>query len=299
MTNKQSLLLNRIKSILISMYFIILFLERLLSAIFSVNAGEEYALASGNVFNYIAYTVEIASLVFGTVFFSRPFIGMCASIVTKKEYPFERKIGEISVAVAALLFGGMMHTGFTLAGVQFVSYGALIGAMVVRCVEDCLSGRDKFSSVTSLIYLTLFSMSIPVCYISFMALPIRIAFFTFEFLSVFVLVPVFGYLFYRYMSEGETPFSPLFPTVMLVLSGVTIGLQWKEEINTFVLIFASATVLFYLVFGYIRMRRLRKAKGALLERIANAAESDAEGAVSEEGANAEGAVSEKENGAKE
>ena len=38
---------------------------------------------------------------------------------------------------------------------------------------------------------------------------------------------------------------------MLVLSGLTVALKWKEEINWFVLIFVVLTSLFYLSFGVI------------------------------------------------
>ena len=104
-----------------------------------------------------------------------------------------------------------------------------------------------------------------------MDLPLRVAFFSVEFVAVFTLVPFFGYMFYRYMTDGVTPFSPLFPGIMLVLSGATLGLKWVEEINVFLLIFVAATVLFYLVFGLRQYLCLRKAKLNFLKRIADVA----------------------------
>ena len=157
----------------------------------------------------------------------------------------------------------MMHTGFTLAGMQFAAYGCLIAAFVVRAVELCFSGRDKYLTIVSVVYLTLFSMTIPVAYISFMEMPLLALFFTAEFLAVIALVPIFGDMMYLFISEGVTNFSPAFPAVMLVLSGLTVGLKWTEEVNTFVLIFVALTVLCYLAFGIAIYRRVKSRSEAL------------------------------------
>ena len=159
MNERKKLILNKLKAGFISLYFLVLFTERLLTAFFSVQNGGEYALLSGNMFNYIAYPIAIASLAIGTALFIRPFIGMFKSVFLQGDYSVTDKAGEVAIAVSALLVGGMMHTGATLAWLQFIAYGFLIGAMVVRTVEDCLSGRDVFTAVVSVVYLTLFSMT--------------------------------------------------------------------------------------------------------------------------------------------
>ena len=38
---------------------------------------------------------------------------------------------------------------------------------------------------------------------------------------------------------------------MLILSGLTVALKWKEEINWFVLIFVVLTMVFYLSLGLV------------------------------------------------
>ena len=240
------------------MYFVILFFERLLALIFSVNRGDEYSLLSGNAFNYVAYAVTAASLVAGAVLAARPCVQLYRAFVSEEKFLFEEKSRPLAIAVFVLLFGGMMHTGFTLAGVQFAAYGFLIAAFIVRAVEKCFEGGDKFLTVVSVVYLTFFSMTIPVCYISFMTQPMQGLFFAAEFLAVFALVPAFGYLLYRFMKEGVTSFSPVFPAVMLVLSGATVALQWKEKINWFVLIFVALTVVTYLSVGLVALKRLKK-----------------------------------------
>ena len=57
------------------------------------------------------------------------------------------------------------------------------------------------------------------------------------------------------MRKGRTSFSPVYPSVMAFLSGATLAFEWTEKINTFVLIFAGLTLLCYLTFGIVAMRR--------------------------------------------
>ena len=258
MSSKRDLILNKLQVIGFLMYFVVLFCERLIAIVFSVNRGDEYSLLSGNAFNYVAYVVTALSLVAGTVLAVKPCFKMCRAFIFDEVFPFETQSKMLAVAVAGMLFGGMMHTGFTLAKVQFVAYGFLIAAFIVRAVEKCLAGEDKFLTIVSVVYLTVFSMTVPVCYISFMEQPLLGMFFTAEFLAVFLLVPAFGYLLFRFMREGITSFSPVFPAVMLALSGATVALQWKEKINWFVLIFVALTLLVYLSVGLVALTRLKK-----------------------------------------
>ena len=241
-----------------SLYFVILFVERLLAMIFSPRQGGEYALSSGNAFNYIAYSVTAASLLFGTVLFVRLFVICGRTLKARQEYDFGAHAREWAVAASVLLFGGMMHMGFTVAGVQFAAYGFLIAALILRAVEGCLKDGDKYTHVVSAVYLVLFSMSIPVCYISFMDVPLRVAFFVIEFAAVFALVPIFGVMTDRLMRRGVTTFTPIFPAVMTLLSGATIALKWRESVNWFVLIFAGLTLLCYLAFGIVAYRHEKK-----------------------------------------
>ncbi len=258
MEEKKGLLLNRLQIIGYLLYFLILLGERLAALILSVRHGGVYALTSGNVFNYIAYGITAASFVAGVALCVKPSIEMGKALFGGSAFSFETRSKGLCVAGAAILFGGMMHTGFTLAGLQFVSYGFLIGAMIVKCVEDCLNGKNKFLAISSVIYLTLFAMAIPVCYISFMDLPLRISFFAFEFVAVFVLVPCFFVMLGDFLKEGSDVFRFQYPVLLFVLSGAVVALKWKEEINFFVLIFLALTEAFYLSFGLVA-RRKRKA----------------------------------------
>ena len=262
MTEKGKRLTDILKVAGFSLYFVILFVERLLALIFSVTRGDEYALTSGNYFNYLAYAVTAASLAAGTALFIRLFIGCGKSLREKKIPDLSERSEDWSFASAILLFGGMMHTGLTLAGVQFASYGFLIAAMIVKCVEECLSGKDKFLTVVSTVYLILFSMSIPVCYMANVYTARSTAFFVTEFVAVFALVPIFGVLLEKLMRTGKTSFSPVYPIVMTLLSGAVVALGWTEKVNWFVLIFASLTLLCYLTFGIFAIRREKRTNEA-------------------------------------
>ena len=76
MSQNKSLLFNRLEVIGFLLYFVILFCERLLALIFSVKSGGDYALLSGNGFNYAAYAVTAASLVAGTALAVKPGVKM-------------------------------------------------------------------------------------------------------------------------------------------------------------------------------------------------------------------------------
>ena len=253
---KKEMVFNRLKIVGLVMYFIVLFIERLLAVILSVNNGEYYSLKSGFVFNYITYSVTVVSLIAGTFLAIKPLAGMFKALFSKELYPFESNYKPIVIAAMALLYGGMMHTGFTIAPVQFVAYGFLIGSMVVRCVEKCNEDKNnRFSSIVSVIYLTLFSMTVPVCYIALELGVLTIPFYLAEFAATFILIPIFGIMLYKFYTTGITSFSVINPLIMLILSGAAVALKWSEEINYFVLIFVVLTILFYVSFGVIANRK--------------------------------------------
>lgn len=247
---KECTLTNKLKSIGLTVYFIVLFCERLLAVIFSIDTGGEYAVKTGNYFNFITYSVTVISLIAGVVLSVKPLSGLLKKLFSKDRYSFEENYKSIVIAAMAFLYGGMMHTGFTVAPVQFVAYGFLIASMIVRTVEKCREDKSRsFSSIVSVIYLTLFSMTVPVCYIALKLGLLTIPFYVAEFTAAFVLIPVFGLMLFRFFKEGITDFSIIYPIVMLILSGAAVALKWSEEINMFVLIFVILTVVFYLAFG--------------------------------------------------
>ena len=255
MVNDKKRQFNVLKIWGFSLYFLLLFVERLMAVILSPTKGAEYALTAKYAFNYIAYSVTAVSLVAGTVLFLRLFVALGKAVQLGEEYLINDHAKEWSVAAAVMLFGGMMHTGYTFAGLQFAAYGFLIAAFVVRAVEAYSEGEDKFVAAVSVVYLTLFSMCIPVCYISFQSATMRGLFYAAEFSAVFLLVPAFCCMMFHLMKGGVTSFSPVFPIVMCLLSGATVALGWNEHINLFVLVFASLTLLCYLTVVLVARNR--------------------------------------------
>ena len=150
------------------------------------------------------------------------------------------------------LVSGMMHTGYTLAPIQFVAYGFLILSMTISSIRFITRNpEDKFGYIVSLIYLILFSMAIPVVYTIYEPGTTRILFYLAEFLAVFILIPIFGYSLYKFFINGVISFCLYGIIPMIILDGFIIGLKWVEEINYFLLIFAGLTTLFYMTFGLI------------------------------------------------
>ena len=256
---EKGMLGNKFKIIGLLMYFFIIFAERLMAVIFSINNGGVYALKSGDIFNYITYSVTVLSVIAGVILSAKLIVNLFKYLFSKEKYPFEDNLKGIVIACMAFLYGGMMHTGFTLAPLQFVSYGFLIATMIVRTVEKCIEDKSKsFSSIVSVIYLTLFSMTVPVCYIALKLGALTIPFYVAEFAAAFILIPVFGIMLYKLYKDGITSFSPVYPIIMLILSGLAVALKWSEEINMFVLIFVVLTTLFYLAFGIIAGIKVKK-----------------------------------------
>jgi len=258
MNKTQSIVTNKLKIIGLLIYFAVLFCERLIAIILSPTHcnwntdkyRDAYTFANGNPFNYVTLAVTVISLIAGVILSIKPLIGMIGRLFSKECYPFEDNHKKIIIAAMAMLYGGMMHTSFTIAPIQFVAYGFLIASMIVRCVEKCIEDREhRFSSIVSVIYLTLFSMTVPVCYIACELGKMTIFFYIAEFAAAFVLIPLFGKMLYRFYNVGYADFSFIYPLIMFVLSGLAVILKWSEEINFFVLIFVVLTSLFYLAFG--------------------------------------------------
>lgn len=248
----ENKLTNKLKITGLLVYFIVIFTERLMAVILSFHHGGVYALDSGNYFNYITYCITALSLISGVILSVKPFFGLLKALFSKELYSFEENYKSIVIAAMAFLYGGMMHTGFTIAPVQFIAYGFLIASMIVRTVEKCRGDKAKsFSSIVSVIYLTLFSMTVPVCYIALKLGALTVPFYIAEFAAAIILIPVFGIMLLKFFREGVTSFSFINPLIMLILSGSAVALKWSEEINAFVLIFVILTLVFYLIFGIL------------------------------------------------
>lgn len=251
----KELLLNKLQIIGFVAYFIILTGERISAVILSRSRGGAYSLESGGFFPYAAYIVTCLSLLAGIALYLRPVLAATEKLFGSEKYDFKTNYNNIILAAIVLLFGGMMHTGQTLPALQFTAYGFLILAMLVRCIEACMAGVSKFASVVSFVYLTLFSMCIPVCYMTKLSAPRSVLFYIAEFTAVFILLPCFGKMLLNYFEKGVSSFALCMPLTMAVLCGLTVGLKWTDEINWFVLIFAALTLAVYFTLGLVAKKR--------------------------------------------
>lgn len=246
---KREKILNTAIALGFILYFLILFVERTLALFLSVDQGGVYALSGGSFIGVATYCVTAVSIVLSIVALIPSFPDLWKAVFSKERYDYKANAKRIILPCILLLFGGMMHTGWTLAPLQFVAYGFLILAMILHCVDTCLKDKQaRFPAIVSVIYLTLFSMAIPVCYSIADNGAVGVIYYISEFLCVFLLVPFFGFALRNYFETGADHFSFLMLAIMVVLDGFIIGLKWNEEINFFLLIFASLSTLYYAIF---------------------------------------------------
>lgn len=257
---KRKLVINKLEVIGFFGYFLFLGVERILALILSTFQGGSLSLTAGWFFPIVTYVISALALIGGIILFAKPGKEMLKTLFKKEEYDLNKDLTKIVIASSIYLFGGMVHTGFTLSALQFVSYGFLIMALIAKCVDHCKDNGNKYISITSLIYIVCFSMALPVCY----ALPqdtglvLSIPFYISEFGGIFVLVPMFGLMMLEYFETGVHKFyiSPV--VAVTIFSGVAIVLRWDYEVNWFLLIALGTTILVFLALGIAARIKLKK-----------------------------------------
>lgn len=240
---KKLLLLNKIQIIGFILYFLILLTERIIALILSVNTNNEYGLINPSFISLSTYSITALSVLSGTILFIKPIYKMFSVLFTNKIFDFNDNIKHLIIASMALLFSGMMHTTFTIATIQFVAYGFLLIALLAKTLQ-----KPNRISITSFIYISLFSMSIPVVYSTFLSAPMNVLFYISEYMSVFILVPILGILMYSLYKNNVAINTILIPFIMIILIALTLAFKWQEEINYFVLIASSLTLISYIPF---------------------------------------------------
>ncbi len=219
-------------------YFVILFAERLQSIVRIAVSGKGLVSSGFEAYVNILTIISLLATSVMLVFFNS---GFWRSLSGKTD---GLNITMLCITAGVLLLGGMVHTEFTIPGIQFASYGILILGLILQTVISVKAGGHAFPLWYSLIYLVAFSMAIPVMYHS--SIEHAVLFHILEALTAFVMVALFTLLMLRLMTgSGENLLLWVPFLVMLVLDTILIAMRWKESVNTFVLIFASlSTVLF-------------------------------------------------------
>lgn len=234
-------------------YVIILFAERLQSVVRIFRNDMKIAFADG--FNVYVNLFVIASLVATLVVlfvFNQTFLKAIFIPTNKNVKAVDMKM--VCVLIAVILFAGMVHTEYTINGVQFASYGILIAALILYTVMNQKSSENIFLLWSSLIYLVCLSMAIPVMYRS--QIRMHVLFHIIEAVVSIALVCAFAYLSYLVFTGRGTNLFMAFPFAIAVIGDVCIlAMRWKEQINSFVLIFLIASVVLWLLGKIVSMIR--------------------------------------------
>lgn len=224
-------------------YFLILFAERLQSLARSFS-DPSYRIF-GTPFDGYVNILAILSLT-ATVVLLVGFNGsFWASLFGKANVDY----GILTITAGIMLLSGMVHTEYTLAPVQFGAYGMLIIAMVLQTIVSASGSENAFHLWYSLVYLTVFSMAIPVVYRS--EIKNAAVFHLIEAAVSVVLVIAFTYMLYRMFTGNGSDLLLWIPIITAAIGdAVILAMRWSESVNTFVLIFAIASVIVF-AFGKI------------------------------------------------
>ncbi len=251
---------DKLKMIFFLLYFLILSIERIISLV---------CVFTGDFAKYDGLDWYMTALTLFAIFGAYVYIATKCSITVKRydngkvsASPAleEGEFGKLSIAAGILLLGGMVHTEGTIPGIQFASYGMLLGAMGIHTYQSVKTEGGKLRKWLSFAYITAFSMSIPVVYhtniqLKYLFIPIECV------VSVGTVV-LFTIMLKRFFDKGaESDFSLLPFLTALVGDFAIIILRWNEEINWFVLIFICVTaVLWFLSNILLMMKKKRKKK---------------------------------------
>lgn len=220
------------------LYFAVLFVERIQSVVRSFRKGKPFADGLGRYM----YGLTFVSMAGTLVLLLWKNWAMFAGLFTNSASLYERlDFAWLSIAVGCLLFCGMVHTEYTIPGLQFGAYGALAVAMILRTVEQIGAGQRPLEAWITFAFILAYSMAIPVVYPSEIAH--KKVFHIVEAAVSFCMVIVFTLMLAGMF--GLSLISPFWPGFMIfALAGdiAVLSMRWKEYVNSFVLIFLVLSV---------------------------------------------------------
>ena len=222
------------------LYFVILFGERVQSIIRSY-VNKSYINDGLTVYMYV---LTVVSIVATTVFLLIRQRDMFVGLFTMDEAHHNAIDYEmLCIAAGCMLFSGMVHTDYSIPGIQFLSYGSLVAAMALRTSEMAGTG-NRYGMWMSFAYVVAFSMAIPVVYRS--NIQHKDLFHVLEIIVSAVTIIAFTMMLREiFTGNGVGIFNFIFIIVAAVGDGIILAMRWKEHVNVFVLVFiVLATVLF-------------------------------------------------------
>lgn len=234
-------------------YLIILFGERIQSL---VRASKNHVLMKDGLHRYMTILSMISMIGTILLIFVQAGIRIGATsafnnnMISSEDYQRYVWIAIILLycPLGCLLLSGMVHTEYTIPGIQFGAYGALIGAMIVKVVLIVRYGpmtEHAYDGWMALIYVIAFSMAIPVVYPS--EIEKKHLFHVIECVVSAIMVVMFtAMLVFLFIGRFAWVFHPGFILFAIVGDIVILAMRWKETINWFVLIFLILSVLLWI-----------------------------------------------------
>ncbi len=244
--------LDKLKMIFFLAYFLILSVERIISLV---------CVFTGNLSKYDALDWYMTALTLFAIF------GAYVFMATKCHVSFKsteidlaednENYAKLSIAAGILLLGGMVHTEGTIPGIQFASYGMLLGAMGIHTFQCAKRDGNALMKWLSFAYITAFSMSIPVVYHT--NIQLKYLFIPIECVVSAGMVVLFTIMLKRFFTQNSESDFSLIPFITAVIGAfAVIILRWNEEINWFVLIAISVTSVLWFLSNILSMVKKKK-----------------------------------------
>ncbi len=208
------------------LYFVILYVERLQSVVRSYKHGNPW----NNGLNRYMYGLTLVAMVTTALLLVFENRSMFVALFSRSPEVY-LSFFQLSLAAGCLLFAGMVHTEYTIPGLQFGAYGALIVAMVLRTVQAVSAGESPVACWLSLAFVVAYSMAIPVVYPS--EIKHKHFFHIVECILSFGMVMIFTAM----LSGSVAVFHPLWMLIALVGDTVLLLMRRKEFLNMFLLVF--------------------------------------------------------------
>lgn len=232
--NRGTKILNVAESVLFLLYFAVLTAERLISLVASFGYGFSQMDALDKYITVLTVVALVGGWAYLVVFGRKIF----KFTQTKSGADFRHP----SIAAGIILLGGMVHTVGTVAPVQFAAYGCLLVAMAIYTARCTAANGDGLKRWWTFAYVVAFSMAIPVVYKMGSGADRTLAttFYCVETVTSAALVALFAVMLLKfYENKSQSTFCPFVWGFAAIADAAVLGLRWNDEINVFVLIFAS------------------------------------------------------------
>lgn len=224
------------------LYFAILISERTISVVKSITGSVNFS-DGFNIFVYLTILLSFLGFLVYTLLKNRS--AFLALFIPKDEAIEKIDFTGLVKAGGILLLSGMVHSEYTISPLQFASYGFYIVAIVLQAALLHKNAESKSLLWLSVAYLVAFSMSIPVTYRT--NLEYATLYHVIEGVVTYALVAAFTIITLKLFNGSFDLFGlPLFLTA-LVSDVLVIALRAKEEINYFVLVSVSISLVLFIV----------------------------------------------------